>query len=206
MSLIWDWSRPKAQVRAHSGIFPASARLCSYCLISGRPPGLFFFLVIFFFFFFFTLVFEESHTGSSVYVFLDPQFLLSSGVGGRDSKASSAAGAFLPEATRGARECTWILQFKSDLVGSGLGKVSPYSESTQRVLEISRVPGSPFGPTTGNFRGSGQICVFTACSLQMLSSLRTGNLRQLTPPKPAHKFLHSAFFFFFKSTNSVSSL
>ena len=45
----------------------------------------------------------------------------------------------------------------------GLGKVSPYSESTQRVLEISRVPGSPFGPTTGNFRGLGQICVFTAC-------------------------------------------
>ena len=143
-----------------------------------------------------TLVFEEGHTGSSVYVFLDPQFLLSSGVGGRDSKASSAAGAFLPEATRGARECTWILEFKSGPVGSGARKsISLFK--TQRVFEISRVPGSPFGPTTGNFRGSGQICVFTACSLQMLSSLRTGNLRQLTPPKPAHKFLHSAFFFFF---------
>lgn len=142
-----------------------------------------------------------------MYVFLDPQFLLSSGVGGRDSKASSAAGAFLPEATRGARECTWILQFKSDLVGSGLGKVSPYSESTQRVLEINRVPGSPFGPTTGNFRGSGQICVFTACSLQMLSSLRTRNLNAAhsSPNLPINSFI-LPFFFFFKSTNSVSSL
>lgn len=69
-----------------------------------------------------TLVFEESHTRSSVYVFLDPQFLLSSGVGGRDSKASSAAGAFLPEGTRGGRECTWILEFKSGPVGSGARK------------------------------------------------------------------------------------
>lgn len=69
-----------------------------------------------------TLVFEESHTGSSVYVFLDPQFLLSSGVGGRDSKASSAAGAFLPEGTRGGRECTWILEFKRGSVGSGARK------------------------------------------------------------------------------------
>ena len=66
-----------------------------------------------------TLVFEESHTGSSVYVSLEPQYLLSSGVGGRDSKASSAAGAFLPEGTRGGRGCTWILEFKRGPVGSG---------------------------------------------------------------------------------------
>ena len=69
-----------------------------------------------------TLVFEESHTGSSVYVSLEPQNLLSSGVGGRDSKASSAAGAFFPEGTRGGRECTWILEFKRGPVGSGARK------------------------------------------------------------------------------------
>ena len=79
----------------------------------------------------------------------------------------------------------------------GLGKVSPYSESTHRVLEISRVPGSPFGPTTGNFRGSGQICVFTACSLQMLSSLRTRNLNAAhsSPNLPINSFILFCFFF-----------
>ena len=76
-------------------------------------------------------------------------------------------------------------------------------------VEISRVPGSPFGPMTGNFRGPGQICVFTACSLQMFIVEQFENQKPKCSSllsQPAHKFLHSAFFFFFKSTNSISSL
>ena len=77
----------------------------------------------------------------------------------------------------------------------GLGKVSPYSESTQRVLEISRVPGSPFGPTTEFPRTRADLRFH---SLQMLIVEQFENQRPKCSSllsQPAHKFLHSAFCF-----------